>query len=305
MFDDLKKDQNQSSGQVPKKLDDMFADVDPTSQVNQSPVARAASFEEKPSALRSGKMQPISPNQGLPLATAEASQQSEQMAPALPADLVSQDIPEGQSPKQKIIIVLSVFFLLLLAGGAFYYFVFRSDFLPEGGGLPIEQPPVNGQNGNGDEPPIDVDPIIDIGDDRFLDSDLDGLSDAEERALGTNPYDPDTDNDGVLDYDEVRVYRTNPLLADTDGDGLTDYEEIFIYGTDPNNPDTDRDGYSDGVEVENDYNPLGPGLLDEMPAMPIPLPASFWEQVPDDFFFRPMQHIEEALGRYQSTGRLY
>lgn len=36
----------------------------------------------------------------------------------------------------------------------------------------------------------------------------------------------DTDNDSLLDYDEVNIYNTSPYLADTDSDGYTDAEEI-------------------------------------------------------------------------------
>jgi hypothetical protein len=38
----------------------------------------------------------------------------------------------------------------------------------------------------------------------FLDSDQDGLSDEEERMLGTDPFNPDTDGDGYSDGVEVR-----------------------------------------------------------------------------------------------------
>ena len=37
----------------------------------------------------------------------------------------------------------------------------------------------------------------------FNDSDADGLSDAQERDLGTNPKSQDTDGDGLLDGQEV------------------------------------------------------------------------------------------------------
>lgn len=37
---------------------------------------------------------------------------------------------------------------------------------------------------------------------------------------------PDTDGDGLADYDEINVWKTNPLHSDSDGDGFTDLEEI-------------------------------------------------------------------------------
>jgi outer membrane protein OmpA-like peptidoglycan-associated protein len=81
------------------------------------------------------------------------------------------------------------------------------------------------------------------------DDDKDGLTNGQERRYGTNPQNPDTDNDGLTDGDEVRKYKTNPLRADTDGDGLTDGDEVLKYHTDPNRYDTDGDGLSDGDEV--------------------------------------------------------
>jgi hypothetical protein len=82
-----------------------------------------------------------------------------------------------------------------------------------------------------------------------IDSDDDGLSDAAEIALGTNPNNPDTDGDGLSDGQEVNDYGTNPLLVDTDGDGLSDYDEVMIYGSNPLSADTDNDGLSDYQEI--------------------------------------------------------
>jgi hypothetical protein len=67
------------------------------------------------------------------------------------------------------------------------------------------------------------------------DADGDGLTFAQEMALGTDPRYADTDGDGLNDGDEVNVYHTNPLLADSDGDGMSDADEI-IAGTDPLDP---------------------------------------------------------------------
>ncbi len=59
------------------------------------------------------------------------------------------------------------------------------------------------------------------------DADGDGLSDAEEVALGSDPHNPDSDYDGLTDADEVRLSGTSPLLADSDGDGITDYNAFY------------------------------------------------------------------------------
>lgn len=67
-----------------------------------------------------------------------------------------------------------------------------------------------------------------------VDTDGDGLTDAEEVALGTDLNLADTDGDTLNDGDEVNTYGTDPLLADSDLDGFDDGEEVAA-GTDPNN----------------------------------------------------------------------
>ena len=59
------------------------------------------------------------------------------------------------------------------------------------------------------------------------DGDNDGLTDAEEAVLGTDPQSADSDGDGLKDGEEYFDYLTDPLAADTDGDGLTDAEDEF------------------------------------------------------------------------------
>lgn len=92
------------------------------------------------------------------------------------------------------------------------------------------------------------------------DTDGDGLKDgAEVRTHFTNPRNPDTDGDSLKDGDEVNVYKTDPLKADTDADGLNDYDEVVTYKTDPLVKDTDGDKLSDGSEVtEYHTDPLKP-----------------------------------------------
>jgi hypothetical protein len=42
----------------------------------------------------------------------------------------------------------------------------------------------------------------------------------------------DTDGDGLTDADELK-YRTDPNGADSDGDGISDYDEAYVYKTNP------------------------------------------------------------------------
>lgn len=84
------------------------------------------------------------------------------------------------------------------------------------------------------------------------DADQDGLADADETTLGTDPAKADTDGDGINDGDETRTYASDPLKADTDGDGFTDGDEVYG-GYDPTKagarlPDADGDGLADAFE---------------------------------------------------------
>lgn len=81
-----------------------------------------------------------------------------------------------------------------------------------------------------------------------MDYDEDGLDDADEIRLGSDPTLADSDGDGLSDGDEVNTYGTDPADADSDDDNLNDGDEIAA-GTDPLNPDTDGDGIGDGNET--------------------------------------------------------
>ena len=109
---------------------------------------------------------------------------------------------------------------------------------------------------------------LDESDDGVLDGaedfDSDGLSNAAEFEAGTDPFDPDTDDDGLRDGFEVRYDTLSPLANDTDGDGVPDAREdpdgeLLINvdeqaaGTDPHDPDTDNDTLTDAFEVERSF----------------------------------------------------
>jgi hypothetical protein len=112
---------------------------------------------------------------------------------------------------------------------------------------------------------------------RSVDTDEDGIPDARELELETSPIDADSDDDGVSDGTELTL-GSNPVEGDSDGngvedgaedqdhDGLTNAEEAEL-GTNPDEVDTDGDGLSDATEVELDLEPLdadtdGDGLGD-------------------------------------------
>ena len=112
------------------------------------------------------------------------------------------------------------------------------------------------------------------------DDDSDGLSNDDEVNIhGTDPNDPDSDDDGILDgvevangldpnsdvgddgadgdpdmdtlsnIDEIDTHGTDPQDDDTDNDNLKDNEEINTHMTDPLSDDSDEDNLTDDEEV--------------------------------------------------------
>ncbi len=137
-----------------------------------------------------------------------------------------------------------------------------------------------------DESPITV-AITGTGLNLDTDSDNDGLSNETEALAGTDPNNPDTDGDGILDgvedankngiADKLNgVYlETDPTIKDTDGDGIIDGVEDANHNgevdktstgtfleTDPRIPDTDGDGIDDGTEDANQNGAVDPGETD-------------------------------------------
>ena len=116
----------------------------------------------------------------------------------------------------------------------------------------------------------------------IVDSDGDGLADATEELIGTDPDNPDSDGDLLNDGVEHHIFASNPAGADSDGDGVSDSVEVGIgtdpivaeifqtdrdgdaipddweaqLGTDPDKRDTDDDGWWDGFEIGVGSNPL-------------------------------------------------
>ncbi|MGI9276092.1 MAG: hypothetical protein ACR2PT_14780 [Endozoicomonas sp.] len=131
-----------------------------------------------------------------------------------------------------------------------------------------------------------------IGNNADPDDDNDGLTDAEESELQTNPLksdsdddgvndkidafplnsdesvdtdgdgtgnnaDTDDDNDGLSDAEEGEL-QTNPLKADSDDDGVNDKEDTFPLDT-TETVDSDNDGTGNNADTDDDND----GLSDE------------------------------------------
>lgn len=99
------------------------------------------------------------------------------------------------------------------------------------------------------------------------DFDGDGVDARVEALFGSDPFDPDTDGDGLRDEFEIRSLDTLPTDTDTDGDGLSDAdsdpdgdgltnEREQRVGTDPLSANSDTDSVADGAELERGTDPL-------------------------------------------------
>ena len=89
-----------------------------------------------------------------------------------------------------------------------------------------------------------------------VDSDKDRVDDINELIHELDPFNADSDGDGLKDGEELFDFHTEANEKDTDHDGLTDYEEVKIYQTNPANPDTDDDGILDGEEIKKGTDPV-------------------------------------------------
>ncbi len=120
-----------------------------------------------------------------------------------------------------------------------------------------------------------------------VDSDGDGISDADEEALGTDPNNVDSDGDGIEDNEELDM-GLDPASDDSDGDGYLDPWEI-AEGTDP--ADSDSVIYAGGWPYNPDKEALGES--DSTRARP-------YEQVPR---FQLQDQFGEVVDLYDFAGQ--
>jgi hypothetical protein len=80
----------------------------------------------------------------------------------------------------------------------------------------------------------------------MADPDGDGLPTWREYVMGTDPYNADTNSNGLLDGDEA--LGGSPTQPDPDGDGVPSVVEA-VWGTDPWVADTDGDTVPDRADA--------------------------------------------------------
>ncbi|PIW02247.1 MAG: hypothetical protein COW42_02420, partial [Deltaproteobacteria bacterium CG17_big_fil_post_rev_8_21_14_2_50_63_7] len=109
---------------------------------------------------------------------------------------------------------------------------------------------------DGDGVPNYLDAIDDDGPD--VDPDSDGLTNAQEAAIGTNPYKADSDGDGIGDFVETNAGSAidsdndgtiDALDLDSDNDSLLDSEEGATEDTNNDNTPNWRDPDDDGDSI--------------------------------------------------------
>jgi hypothetical protein len=105
--------------------------------------------------------------------------------------------------------------------------------------------------------PREIPVTMNLVDEGQLDNDNDGLTNAQERELGTDPNKIDTDGDGMPDGWEVAHGldpRRNDAAADLDGDGLTNLQEYQRHS----DPSDYYNGAAPLVEIVSGDNQTGP-----------------------------------------------
>lgn len=145
------------------------------------------------------------------------------------------------------------------------------------------------------------------------DADNDGSTNLDEYQRKTDPRNPDTDGDGLLDGVETNTgfwtsstnTGTDPLNPDMDGDGLLDGVEtntgIYVSptntGTNPFSADSDGDMYPDGTEVLLGSNPNNPSSIPYTAGTPNLL--AYWHFNQPTVLTQVVDQVHGFTGRFE------
>ncbi|HEY8962295.1 MAG TPA: hypothetical protein VIM57_08825, partial [Luteolibacter sp.] len=173
--------------------------------------------------------------------------------------------------------------------------------------LKLEADPDGLADGDGDGMPRWFEETYALSDangaDAALNPDDDGLTNLQEFQRGTNPTDPDSDNDGLSDSQET---TTDPLNPDSDGDGLSDSAETT---SNPLLADSDADGFPDNLEVEQGTNPLSaaskpfdyPGAIGVQFLSETRIPAALKPGEPAGWLRLPYWNVSDPMPNWPPT----
>jgi hypothetical protein len=236
MFDDKTPKPNAPTSNEPV---DMFAEVDGAPA--NLPTAEA---QPVPAPASTPAPAPELPPQSTP-APAPAAPAPSSPSPQVPSPAPAQSMLESPKSGSGLKVVMIIIVALIVVGVAGFL---AYTLLVQGS-----------SNSNG---VTDAVPSVDVieEDDGFDELILEPEEEEEEPTEDTT----DSDGDGLTDAEEATV-GTDPNNIDSDADGLGDREEVMVYDTDPLDADTDADGFLDGDEVESGYNPNGDGKLLTIP----------------------------------------
>lgn len=224
----------------------MFENTTPNSK--QTPPAVKPAGGEPEDIFAGVDAQPASPVRTAGMPAAAQPQRGPMQAAGVP-------MPTQRAALPWLKIVWIVGGLVIVGGVAYAGYLFLSQpSAPQGGDLQGNQ---NTQDNTVNQPTD----TTNLGDDTTGQNAVENPTQGADIVTVTAPVAPvDTDLDGISDEEEVK-WGTDPNVVDTDGDGLSDRQEIYFFSSDPLKRDTDGDGYEDGAEVQNGYDPAGPGIL--------------------------------------------
>ncbi len=221
-----------------------------------SPMPKREMFDEPEDILGDvDRIQPAKPQVPRPTVSAFGTKPSPILnplaaTPAMPMEKKSSGLGFLANWKKILVVIVGIVVVGgFLSAAGYYAFSFISNLTAS------KQPVVNVNQNTNASVPVNVNTNAGVVD----------QTPTQPSVVDTQPeVAVDTDKDGLLDSEE-RLYGTDITKADTDNDGLTDRDEVKVFKTDPNNPDTDGDTYIDGKEVLSGYDPKGPGKLLKIP----------------------------------------
>lgn len=235
------------------QIEDIFENTEKAEEAGGLAGFKVKPATAEPVASQAKPSPPPVPAASQPVAAPRLNAQKATISKPLPSQL-TQDAEFDDDPEssKKRYFVIGLVGIVVIVGVLGYWFFFRNtDVAPVTDQIENEQTEPVASDNPINQPVPQTPPVTESGDNDIISN---PIPDSGTEVMGDN----DSDQDGLSNEEETSL-GTNPLKADTDNDGLFDREEVKVYLTNPINPDTDNDGFLDGEEVVNGFNPKGDG----------------------------------------------